>query len=82
MTCSQEAKGINTFFHIHVSLPTGAGDELGEVHLWHRMKQLSIISPSVSQPTAGIKSRMAGTHLLALQCSTTELTGLDKSKGL
>ena len=42
----------------------------GEVHLWHRIKQLSYISPSVSWLTVGIEP---GTCQLATQCTTTGL---------
>ena len=43
----------------------------GDVHLWHIMKQLTNISHSVSRPAVGIK---AGTHELAVQQATTDLT--------
>ena len=44
----------------------------GEVCLWHRMKQLSNISPSVSQLTVVIRP---DTHQLVAQHATTDLNG-------
>ena len=48
--------------------------KLGEMHLyklWHRVKQLSNISPSVSQSAAGIEPN---TQRLAVQRTTTTQT--------
>ena len=43
----------------------------GKIHLWHRMKQLSNISSSVSRLAMGIEP---WTHILAVQHATTRLT--------
>ena len=49
----------------------GANTAMGEVHLWHRMKQLSNISPLYTA-SGGFKS---GTHRLAAHNASTEVTG-------
>ena len=58
----------------NVTLPQASdyGNQyIGKVHLWHKMKQLSNISPGASLLAVGTESR---THQMAAQHATTELT--------